>query len=208
MSFRHEAARNGRGAAALAFCLALLLGACGGDDAAPSVSQNDQVASSKTQDDEPQEEQPADDDAQASGGECAVDAETVSSILDLGIEVRLQDTNETANDGLTCTYEAETDDVAVIVSVSEGSWDGSDERLESVVSSVTKAYGEPVATPEDLDGQAFVFDEDFAGTQLVVFVDGKQYAAGLSGAGFGGTRLESSEERQSIVVELYGAASA
>ena len=204
---------------ALALAGVLALGGCADDGTGDAPDQ--QPTSTQGGDETPAEQATAEDGtgedgtgeqteeqaAPDAGGDCPVDAATVTDAVGIGLEIALEDVNEVANDGVSCIYEAETDEVAVIVSVSAGSWDGTDQRVEQVVSQTEELFGEPVATPPDLDGQAFLFDDDFGGTSLVVFVDGMQYSTGISGAGFSGTPLESLDGRQSVLVQLHQAAS-
>ncbi|MDZ7705070.1 MAG: hypothetical protein U5L04_11380 [Trueperaceae bacterium] len=207
-----------RSGVALALGLVLALGGCSSDEGADDVTDEQ---TEPAQDEDPAEEEeeaadepgddteePADDteEEQAAAaddsGECPLDAGSVSEVVAIGFEITLDDVNELANDGVSCIYKGETDDVAVIAAVSLGTWDGSDERVQQVVDQTAEYFDEPVATP-GLGDQAFLFDDDFGGTSLIVFVDGEQYSTALSGAGWTGTSLESLDERQAILVELY-----
>ena len=198
--------------AALALGCVLVLGGCSGDDAGDADGQTepaqDEVQDEQAepaQDDEQGQQGEDDADEQAAGdaeGDCLIGPETVSDVVGLGLGMSLEDVNEIANGGLSCIYEGEDDEVAVIVASSFATWNGTDERVEQVVSQTAEFYGEPVANP-DLGDRAFLFDDDFGGTSLVVFVDDRQYSSGISGAGWGGTPLESLDERQRIVTELH-----
>lgn len=206
--------------AALVLGCALVAGGCSGDDAGEPV---DEQADEAAPEDGAEEEEPAEDEAQdeqdaaddegqdeqAAAGDtpadCTVDAGTVNEIVDVGVEITFDDVNELANDGVSCMYEGDNDDVTVFASVSVGTWDGTDERVQGVVSQTEEYFGEPVATP-DLGDQAFLFDDDFGGVSLVVFVDDMQYSTTIGGSGWDGTPLETLEGRQSMASDLYEAA--
>lgn len=220
MLVRTASSTGARRWAALALGCALLVGGCSGDDGTQPVDGQDEQAEPTAGDEEDgaedgaEDEQPASDDetqdeqAAADGaGDCALDPGTVNEVVDVGVELALDDVNELANDGFTCIYDGGNDDLDVIVTVSEGTWDGTDERVDAVVSQTEEYFGEPVGNP-DLGDQAFLFESDFGGTSLVVFVDDMQYSLGIGGGGFAGTPLESSEERLAMASELYEAASA
>ena len=207
--------------AALALGCALVVGGCSGDagsepgepDGQAEPTADDANGGEGEDEDEVEGEEPAPDDettdepvAEAATGDCAVGAGTVNEVVDVGVELALDDVNEIANDGVSCIYDGSNGDLDVIVSISVGTWDGSDERVASVVTQTEEYFGEPVSNP-DLGDQAFVFDSDFGGTSLVVFVDEMQYSIGIGGVGFDGTPLESLDGRLPMATELYEQAS-
>lgn len=220
MLFRTAPSRTRRRWAALALGCTLLVGGCAGDDgnepADQQAGQTEPAADDEADDTEGDGdgEQPAPDDdtedeavADEATGDCRVGAGTVNEVVDVGVEIALDDVNELSNDGVSCIYDGGNDDLDVIVSVSVGTWDGSDERVASVVAQTEEYFGEPVSNP-DLGDQAFLFDSDFGGTSLVVFVERMQYSIGIGGAGFEGTPLDSFDERLAMATELYEDAAA
>lgn len=178
--------------------LALALAACGGgDNTEPADQAADEQPAEEQDDGQPSEEEPAegDDGQQAASDDCAVDAETVSSIV--GSELVFAETFSQADGGLTCIFETTDEDSVLSVSVGVGTWDGSEEEVDRFLSTTTEYLGEVMATP-DLGDRAFLWNEDdvFYYT-LMVFAGDSTYSTQISGVD------ASAEERREMLVSLY-----